>query len=122
MRFKMGSNNVFVREACLFCDSFDRPGFCIVAAYPDESDELIGYVCRQCLEVGAEGIKNSAIENAKETLEGAKRWLGFVQSQDFSGLPSIEEFEKLNKQFVEEYEKARKSSISRPRLTRPDGR
>lgn len=81
----------------------------MVEVYEDAGGGPIGIVCHWCLEVGANRIKVLAIEQAKKDieatkkqLEGAKGWLEFLPSQDFSGFPAYEEFNRLNKKYAKD--------------------
>ena len=94
-------NRVFCRFPCLFCgDSFKLGIAAIEAHIPQEKRPEL--MCEECLEAGADEIKERLKRRAKG-LRAEANWLDDLAEQDFD-LPTFEEYEKFCEQAGERFD------------------
>ena len=94
-------NCVHCRFPCLSCGNSFKPGFVAIEAHiaKEKYPELR---CEECLEAGADEIKESLKRRAKG-LRAKANWLDDLAEQDFD-LPTFEEYEKFCEQAGERFD------------------
>ena len=89
MKLGLEPNNVFMEFPCECCGNHYEAGSAIAALYDDEGQHL-GYMCPQCVEAGADGIKERIKQHIKHHQDQIQR-LESLLKQDFD-VPTIEQW------------------------------
>jgi hypothetical protein len=101
MIITLKENSCFIRMPCLCCGDSFRLGIAAIEAHipQEERPELM---CEECLEAGADDMKESLKRRAKR-LRAKANWLDDLAEQDFD-VPTFEEYEKFCEQAGERFD------------------